>query len=315
LRSGHLAKHQNNMTKKTRNWLIALSILTFPFVLFIGFLIFMEEPLPPVAPLPNPNGYNDLVKAGEMIKDVVSDYDKANPEQLRGIVLTNARALTLARSALSNQCGVTLQFSRAYVTNHLPELISFRSLAHAFVCEGKFAEKENRFGDAAKSYLDTVHFGNEAARGGVLMDEMIGIAIASLGLEQLQKIADNLDAKSCRDSIQTLETLDIHRQSWADVIQQENVWSRRSYSGLQGRTLRLYYKLVYYRTRERNHQRAVDTINSTQKKESQLLIALAARAYELDKGHPPANVSDLVPDYLKAVPQDPVTGTNMVYSP
>jgi hypothetical protein len=34
------------MTKKTRNWLIALSILAFPFVLFFGFLIFMaEEPL------------------------------------------------------------------------------------------------------------------------------------------------------------------------------------------------------------------------------------------------------------------------------
>ena len=45
------------MTKKTRNWLIALFILAFPFVLFFGFLIFMEEPPPPLAPLPNPNGY------------------------------------------------------------------------------------------------------------------------------------------------------------------------------------------------------------------------------------------------------------------
>jgi hypothetical protein len=35
----------------------------------------------------------------------------------------------------------------------------------------------------------------------------------------------------------------------------------------------------------------------------------------LDKGHRPANLADLVPDYLKAVPQDPFTGTNMVYLP
>ena len=47
----------------------------------------------------------------------------------------------------------------------------------------------------------------------------------------------------------------------------------------------------------------------------QLLIDLAARAYELDKGQSPANVADLVPDYLKAIPQDPFTGTNLVYSP
>jgi hypothetical protein len=42
------------------------------------------------------------------------------------------------------------------------------------------------------------------------------------------------------------------------------------------------------------------------------MIALAARAYELDKGHRPASATDLVPDYLKAVPQDPATGTNIV---
>ena len=32
------------MTKKTRNWLLALCILAFPFVLFLGCLVFMEEP-------------------------------------------------------------------------------------------------------------------------------------------------------------------------------------------------------------------------------------------------------------------------------
>jgi hypothetical protein len=46
-----------------------------------------------------------------------------------------------------------------------------------------------------------------------------------------------------------------------------------------------------------------------------LITDLAARAYELDKGHLPANVADLVPDYLKAIPQDPFTDTNMIYSP
>jgi hypothetical protein len=303
------------MTKKTRNWLIALCILAFPFILFFGCLIFMEEPLPPLAPLPNPNGYDDLVKAGKMIKGDVWDYDKASLEKLRGIVLTNAGALSLARSALSNQCAVTLQFSRSSWTNHLPELIGFRGLAQAFACEGKFAETENRFNDAAKCYLDAIHFGNEAARGGVLMDEMIGIAIESLGLEQLQKVAGQLDAKTCRETAATLGTLSSQRQTWNETLQQENAWSSRSFSGLQGRTIRLYYKLVYYRTRDKNYQRAIDTINSTQKKEGQLLIALAARAYELDKGKPPASAADLAPEYLKAIPQDPVTGTNMVYTP
>jgi hypothetical protein len=299
------------MTKKTRNWLIAIFILVFPFVLFLSSLVFMEtEPLPPVAPLPNPNGYDDLVKAGKTIKGDVWDYDKANLEKLRGIVLTNAGALSLARSALSNQCGVTLQFSQAYLTNHLPELIGFRSLAQAFATEGKLAEMDIRFNDAAKSYLDAIHLGVAAGRGGTLIDEMLGIAIESLGLEQLQKIAGNLDGKSCRDTIQTLETLDTQRQSWADVLRQEDAWSRRTF-GLRGQILRW----IYHPVRDRNYQRAIDTIKSTQKKEGQLLIDLAVHAYELDKGHRPTNLADLVPDYLKAVPQDPFTGTNMSYTP
>ena len=45
------------------------------------------------------------------------------------------------------------------------------------------------------------------------------------------------------------------------------------------------------------------------------MIALAARAYELEKGKPPSSADALVPGYLETVPQDPVTGTNMIYRP
>jgi hypothetical protein len=304
------------MTTKTRNRIVVLFILAFPFVLFLGFLISeFAKPLPPIPPLPNPNGYDDLVKAGEMVSTNSWNYDSTNLAQLRDTTAANAEALALARAGLSNECRVPLQFSKAYAANHIHELIAFRSLAQAFVAEGKLAEKENRFGDAAKSYLDVIHFGNEAGRGGVIMDEMIGIAVESLGVQQLQKTAGDLNANSCRDTIQTLEALAAHRQSWADVLQQEDNWARRTYSGLQGQMLILYYHLIYFHAREQNYQRCVDAINSTQKQEGQLLINLAARAYELDKGKPPESLADLVPDYLKAVPQDPFTGTNMIYSP
>jgi hypothetical protein len=303
------------MAPKTRNWLLALFILALPFVLFLGFLAFMEEPLPPVAPLPNPNGYDDLIKAGEMVSTNSWNYDSANLEQLRETTAANAEALALARAGLSNECRVPVQFSRSYLTHHISDLAGLRKLMQAFVTEGELAGKENRHNDAAKSYLDAIHLGTEAGRGGTVIDEMVGIAVESVGLEQLQKTADNLDAKSCRNTIQTLETLAAHKQSWADVLQQEKNWSQRSYSGLQGQTLRLYYKLVFYRTREQNYQRAIDKIKSTQNKEGQLLIAFAARAYQLERGIPPANIADLVPDYLNAVPQDPFTGTNLVYSP
>ena len=56
-------------------------------------------------------------------------------------------------------------------------------------------------------------------------------------------------------------------------------------------------------------------LDAQELKTRQLILDLAARAYALDKGKPPANTADLVPDQLKTVPQDPDTGTNMIYLP
>ena len=301
------------MTKKSGNWLILLLFIPTAVILaIVGLLIFQElQPLPPIQPLPNPNGYNALVRAGEMVSSNSWNYDGLSQEELRKTVENNANALQLARSGLQQECRVPLQFSKDYSSNQIYRLIALRMLVPAFVAEGKLAEKENRFSDAARTYLDTIHLGNEVSRGGVVIDEMVAITIESYGLQPLQKLPDHLDAKSCRETIKALETFDAKRQSWADVLQQETIWERRTFSNLRI----LVFKLLYHSTKERSCQRCVDTIKSTQKKQGQLLIDLAARAYELEKGRRPASLAELVPDYLKAVPQDPVSGTNMVYSP
>ncbi len=304
------ANINTNMTKKTRNWLIVLSILAFPFVLFCAFLFFMQEPLPPLAPLPNPNGYEDLVKAGQTIRGDYWDFAQTNLEKLRVSVSTNAEALALARDTLSSQCGVPIELTTAFSTNHIKDLVAFRSLAQAMVCEGKLAEKENRFDDAANSYLDTVRLGSQITHGGLLVDEMVDVAIRSLGETQFQGMVTNLDAPACRKAAAALETCAADRQTLAATLQQHEAWSRRTYGWRWG-----WRKLIYFSARQKNLQHAMGTFNGNEQREGRLLIDLAARAYELDKGHPPASAADFVPEYLKAIPQDPVTGTNLVYAP
>ncbi len=299
------------MTKKNRNWLIALSILAFPFVLFVGCLIFMEEPLPPLAPLPNPNGYDDLVKAGSMLADDTGDFNETNAAQVRKIVSINAAALSLARAELSNQCRVPVQYSEFFNSNHVRDLAPIKFLARAFIAEGRLADMENRPADAAKSYLDTIHLANEAARGGLLIDGLVGIAIENIGMDHLQRLVPHLDAAACRETAVSLATLDFQAQSWIDLMQQENTWSYAAFRGWR-------YELARLETGKSINAAIASSkrkIDAQEQRTRQLIIALATRAYELDKGHPPASAADLVPDYLKAVPQDPVTGTNLVYSP
>jgi hypothetical protein len=259
--------------------------------------------------VPNPNGYDDLVKASQMLVANGDNSDATNLEQLREWVPKNAGALAVARAGLSNQCRAPIQYTESYISNHLDDLAGLKRLARAFAAEGRLAETENRTNDAIKAYLDTIHFANESARGGVLIDTLVGIAIESIGTSHLTNLVGHLDAKSCRETAIALEAFDSQRQPWSEVMQQENAWSHAAFRGWR-------YELA--RLEERNTLKAVfagtkQKFDAQVQRTRQLMIDLAARAYELDKDHPPASAADLVPEYLKAVPQDPVTGTNMFF--
>jgi hypothetical protein len=300
------------MTTKARNWLIAIFILACPFVLFLGFLVFMgTKPLPPPAPMPNPNGYDTLVNAGKAVTDNVGDFDQMSAAQLRELVGKNAAALAQARAGLSNQCRVPIQYSESYISNHLADLAGFKRLAQAFAAEGMWAETNGRASDAAQSFLDAIRLGDKSMRGGILIDELVGIAIEAIGTSHLQTLVPRLNADTCGEIAATLETLDSHGQTWSELKQQENTWSHATFRGWR-------YELARWESRKSlASARAAGQrkFNAGEQRLRRLMIDLAARAYELDKGHPPTNVADLVPVYLKAVPQDPVTGANMVYPP
>lgn len=298
------------MTKKARNGLFAVFILIFPFALFLCFLLFWDSALPPIPPLPNPNGYNDFVKAGEMLASNSWDYPKTNQQELQALVENNSNALQLARSGFKLQSRVPLKFTKMDSTLD-KRLADIKRVAQAFEAEGKLAEMENRPEDAAKSYLDMIHLADESARGGVVIDVLVEIAIENMGASDLQKIIGKLNAKSCRETAATLETLDSQKQTWNEIMQQENDWSHRTFRGIRDEWGRLSKR----KSLEKMYLEAEQKFDQQQMKTRQLMIDLAARAYKLDNGKSPASVSNLVPDYLKAIPQNPFTETNMVYLP
>jgi hypothetical protein len=262
-------------------------------------------------PLPNPNGYNDLVKAGQMLAGDVSDYDEMGYGALRTLVEMNTNALRQARAGLREECRVPLQFSQEYMSNHMAELAPLRRLAQTLVAEGKLAEMEEHPGDAAKSYLDTIHLGTESPRGGLLIDQLVGTAIEALGTSHLEKSSVRLDAKSCREAAAVLETLDAQRQSWNDVLNQEHTWSRRSFAGFAQRLA----ALVLFGSLKEVEEWAGNKFKVQQMKTRRLMVDLAARACQLEKGGPPSSLADLVPHYLKTMPLDPFTGSNLDYTP
>jgi len=246
-----------------------------------------------------------------MLAGDVSDYDEMGYGALRTLVEMNTNALRQARAGLREECRVPLQFSQEYMSNHMAELAPLRRLAQTLVAEGKLAEMEEHPGDAAKSYLDTIHLGTESPRGGLLIDQLIGTAIEALGTSHLEKSSVRLDAKSCREAAAVLETLDAQRQSWNDVLNQEHTWSRRSFGGFAQRLA----ALVLFGSLKEVEEHAENRFKEQQMRTRRLMIDLAARACQLEKGGPPSSLADLVPHYLKTIPLDPFTGSNLDYTP
>ncbi|HEY1661080.1 MAG TPA: hypothetical protein VGI03_01560 [Verrucomicrobiae bacterium] len=295
------------MQQKVRNRLVLGLVLFFPAAMFLAAFIFLSEDVPSLPPLPASNGYEDLVKAGSMISNDPSDIDKLDQPQLSQRVSQNATALALARTAMSNQCAVPMQFSTNYIDAHLDDLAGVKRLGLAFAAEGRLAELQNRTNDAAHSYLDAIRLGDDSSRGGALIDELVGLALYQVGARHLQQVVSQLDVQTSREAAAELETLDDQRQTWDDVVLQEQVWSRRTFPGLGYELARIFDRRSLSAVLQSGEKKYI----AAEQTQRQLMIALAARAYGLDKGKPPANAADLVPDYLKAIPLDPLTGSQM----
>jgi len=84
------------------------------------------------------------------------------------------------------------------------------------------------------------------------------------------------------------------------ILGRAKAWARR--------TLRAQLtRLITFKKQKQLEQRWAGNIKAQEIRTRRLLIQLATRAYELERGERPKNLNDLVPGYLKAVPRDPST--------
>lgn len=292
------------IAKLLTGFLIAAALVAVAAV--IGTL---SQPTPAPTSLPNPNGYDDFVKAGTLVIDNGSNYLTLGIEELRTLVKTNAEALELARVGFGHQTRVPLDYSPTNIAR-LSELPVIKRLARAFTAEGRLAELENRPGDAVQSYLGAIRLGYAISQGGLIIDSLVSLALQAIGTGPLEKLVPGLDAQQCRELASVLEAAESRQASVETILEQEHAWCRRTY-GLRGQ----FVRLVTYKSLKQSEQRWESKFKSQQVRARMLLIQLAARAYQQEKGERPKGIADLVPAYLKTIPQDPLTGTNMVYHP
>jgi hypothetical protein len=142
---------------------------------------------------------------------------------------------------------------------------------------------------------------------------VLGLNCESEALTPLRQIVPGLDAAVCKDAILALQTMDEQREPLADTMNQQAALERELIP-LRLRIARMIHNRTLDPVKE---ERATCeyAIHQIQKLTRETMLELAAHAYELEHGTRPQTIADLVPAYLKAVPQDPFTHTNLVYLP
>jgi hypothetical protein len=321
-------QHLNPEGMNARKVLIYVVLVVVAVNLAIVAVVFTGENKP-ARPLPNPNGYDDFVKAGELALDadqrtlvklddsslakamqkatnIYVDYKEMNKEQLAALIATNAQALTLVRIGIGKECLQPVAFSKDYDLKLLPELSSFKQLGRLLEANGRLEELNGRTNEAAMDYMELIAFSQKLSRGGLVITKLVGIALEKIALSSLHPLLPNLSAPECRKIAGDLENFDTHEEPVTNIFQWDKDWDNAVF-GLRTRI----QSLLASKSQQQSKALAVSKIQATQYARRLLMLDFAARAYELEKGKPPQSVTDLVPDYLKAVPKDPVTGKDL----
>ena len=160
------------------------------------------------------------------------------------------------------------------IQQHLDELAGLKQLARLLESEARLAELEQRTNDAVRIHLETIRFGNEAVRGGVVIDKLVGLAIENMGIESLEKLQSRLDAQTRRETAKALRQIDERSESAVQVLHLEKEWARANF-GWRQRLITLIPIPALNQTRK-VEQNLVTRIQRKQAREEQLLNTLAA---------------------------------------
>ena len=297
------------MPRKVRTRLLALVVIFALAMLTVLFLFVGRTP--PPTPLPNPNGYDDFLKAAALLTGDVGNFSTLDRDGLRELVTTNAEPLRLLRLGITRHCAVPIDWTARNFMAIVGNLAEMKALALLLAAEGRLAEMDSRPADAAKSYVDAIHFGNEMSRGGFIINRLVGVACEAIGCRPLTKLVPGLTCEQARPRIAELEKIDRARVTWDQIRRNENSYSRSQISKI-GNPIGLFtawWQLRAVRKQaEARHTMAVAHVRL-------LAVELALRCYQTEHSRLPAHLDELVPKYLSNVPQDPFLGQPLIYRP
>jgi hypothetical protein len=297
------------MSKTYRATLVGLPLF-FALIVFAMLAILLGFPSRRKS-MPNPNGYEDFVKAGRQVTGDIGSYQELDHSALNALVSANSEPLRILRVGLAETCRMPVDAVLANMTGLTGEMTDMKHLAQLLSAEGRLHELESQPGDAASSYTDAIRLGNEMSRGALLITRLVGISCESIGCRGLAKLLPRLNREERLVLLAALSKIDASRVTWDEIVEGEKSCTRYY---IKSHFNPIVWVVAWWNTREA--VRKSEMRHKTVMAQEHLLMAeLALRSYQSEKGYAPARLEELVPKYLSKVPQDPFSDKPMIYRP
>ena len=275
-------------------------------------LLFHRASPPFLPPLPNPNGYEDLLQAAAMATKGPTDHEVTDREELRDLVKKNREALERVRLGLSRECRVPLEYSREYRSKHFStDLMPLRRLQAALTQEGRLADMEGN-GEALWSYLNIISLGEELSRGGLVIDHLFAWSVEELGLLELRRLEPTFTDARGKEVASALERVLERKEPFEEVLARERAFQRlyRLDERIKEEALCLW---CFHETVEMSRHETLVWLKHSEARKALLLADIAIHLHKQTKGRLPLTLTELVPGYLHSVPLDPFTGSPLIY--
>lgn len=262
--------------------------------------------------LPNPNGYDDFLRAAQSQVTWATNFRNLSIDELRGMVQQHSQALVQVREGLTKQSAVRITNEVIWQDIHHVHLQSHRSMVLLLSAEGMIAVEEHRTNDAARAFTDATRLAHAAMHRGLMLDDMVTSACQTIAAERLKSVSSSISNNLRREIIQNLVALDTGRETATKVLERDRAWTRGTYGTMKSAWARLVLYNTFRKTETNfiaNHNRSVAALRI-------IIIDLAVRGHMAENsGKPPQKLDDLVPTWLPAVPIDPISNKPFIYQP
>lgn len=292
-----LAAAEKTQTRSARmaGW-SALALFGLISLLPLALLYRLLTPVPvPEQVLPTPNGYDDLIAAGEMISEADSQtltyWSNLSDDQLRAMLAKYASAFDRMQDGLERQCAYPYLKTGSWAP-------PFQRLYIAAGARAGLARRAGTLEEKVSASWDLLRIAYEATRGaGAHWNG--DWASQWQATEDLWACRAQLSAAQCVELAAKLSKFDAARESWASMSERQRAFDANSgWEGHLNLVLPEWSGNEPYASDKSGHRSLVAQVRI-------LIVELGVLAYQRDNARLPNALTDLVPKYLPAVPPDP----------